>query len=349
LITGPATAAYTITPAEQATLAKITVHFFAIDGNTGPVSDSRYGLTRSGFLTVQDVSAPVPGGSTRTDYVSGGPEIGWDQEAAPPISYQGQSQDGAWVTEVPGFTSYAPGSEHVLDWVREPFVPGPYSGAPSVSFCAPLPTSRVRGYIYADLVDLQDLPDGFDCLGGFAPEPFWAAGTSRIMHLYLGSRLIGTTHNSFGMFSVPQRAGTYHLTYSTSIGQVLPVSTSTATTWTFRSAAPAGTGHQVHIPLLLVRYHLPLNLNNQPDGSTAILTATRVAGTPRAKVTSLRLWTSVDGGKTWQAAPVRPMGDGKFAVTLPTVTAGVGVSLRVAATDAGGSAIDQTIITAYHG
>ncbi|HEX9030542.1 MAG TPA: S8 family serine peptidase [Streptosporangiaceae bacterium] len=345
----PASAQYVITPAERAGLARIAVRFYAIDGNTAPVADSRYGLTRAGFLAVQNVNAPVAGGSTRIDYLSGGPEIAWDQEAAPPIFYKGQDLSLSWVTEVPRFTSYVPGSRHVLDWVREPFVPGPYSGAPSVSFCAPLPTSRVRGYIYVDLVDLQDLPDGFDCLGGPFPQPFWALGTSRVMRLSLDGRLLGTTHSSFGRFTVPRRPGTYRLTYTTSIGQVLPVSTRTVTTWTFRSAAPAAAGQQVHIPLLLVRYHLPLNLDNRPDGSTAILTATRVGGTPRAKVTSLRLWTSLDGGATWQPAPVRALGDGRFAATLPHASAGQGVSLRVQASDAGGSKIFQTVIAAYHG
>jgi hypothetical protein len=169
------------------------------------------------------------------------------------------------------------------------------------------------------------------------------------MRLYLGSKLIGSTPNSFATFTVPPQPGTYRLTYSTSISQVLPVSTSTSTTWTFRSGAPDLAGQQTHIPLLLIRYHLPLNLLNHPDGSTAILTATRVGGTPRAKVTSLKLWTSLDGGATWQPAPVRALGGGQFAATLPHASAGQGVSLRVQASDAGGSKIDQTIITAYHG
>jgi hypothetical protein len=346
--TNPATADYKITPAEQARLAKVTVHFYAVDGNTAPISDTRYGLTPAGFLSVQNVNPSLPGGSTRTDYVSTGPEITWDQEAAPPISYKGQDQSGSWVTEVPSFTSYAQASSHVLDWAREPFAPGPYSGAPSLSFCAPLPTTRTSAYIHVELVDLQDLPDGFDCLGGQFPLPFWALGTSRVMSLHLGSKLIGTTRSSVGTFTVPPQAGTYRLTYTDDTAQVLPVSTRTMTTWTFRSAAPAGSAN-VHIPLLLVRYHLPLNLDNHPNGSTATLTVTRVAGAPRAKVLGLRLWTSTDGGKTWRQATVRALGNGQFTATLPHVSPGQGVSLRVAASDAGGSTIDQTIITAYHG
>lgn len=46
---------------------------------------------------------------------------------------------------------------------------------------------------------------------------------------------------------------------------------------------------------------------------------------------------------------MRALGNGEFAATLPHVPAGQGVSLRVRASDARRSGIDQTIITAYHG
>ena len=335
----PATAAYTVTPVGQAKLAKVTMHFYGLDGSSAPVYDSRYGLTPTGFLAVQNVAASVPGGSTRTDYVSTGPEILWNDEAVPPLTINGQDDQGFWVTEVPGFSSYTPGSRHALNWIRQPFVPGPYSATKlSLSDCAPVPSTRVRRYITVQLVDLQDLPDGYDCLGS----------SHAALQLYFGSRLIEAVDRSFGTFKVPLQSGTYRLTYSNDWSKILPVSTRTSTTWTFRSAAPAGSA-QVRIPLLLVRYHLPLGLDNHPDGSTAILRVTRVARTPAANVLGLRLWTSVDGGKSWQAAAVRALGGGKFAATLPQVSAGQGVSLHVQASDAGGSKIDQTIITAYHG
>ncbi len=337
----PATDAYTVTPAEQAKLAKVTVHFYGLDGNTALVQDSRYGLTPAGFLAVQNVGASVPGGSTRIDYVSTGPQILWDDEAVPPLTFQGQDDQGLWVTEVPGFTAYTPRSQHVLDWVRQPFVPGPYSGTKlSVSGCTPLPTTRVRTYIQVDLVELQDLPDGFDCLGSF--------GTPNAMHLYLGNHPITDGHPKSGLFRVPVKTGTYRLTFTDDWSKVFTVSVKTSTTWTFRSGAPAGSA-QVQIPLLLVRYHLPLNLLNHPDGSTAILTVTRVAGTPRSTVTGFRVWTSTDGGKIWKLAAARALGGGQFAVTMPHVSVGQGVSLHVRASDAGGSKIDQTIIAAYNG
>jgi hypothetical protein len=109
-------------------------------------------------------------------------------------------------------------------------------------------------------------------------------------------------------------------------------------------------GPSLHrLPLLTVNYDLPLGLDNHPDGDTAILTASRVAGSGSASVKELRLWTSADGGTTWTAAPVHALGGGRYAATLPHVAAGQAVSLRVQASDAGGSGIDQTIITAYRG
>src|SRR5450755_1721265 len=344
----PASLAYAVTPAQQATLARIDERFYALDGEQSTLGETRYGLDPAGFLAVEGDST-VPDASTRSDYVSTVAGISWNQEVVPPITLDGQKFSGVWVIEVPRFAHLAPGSRQTAFWVRQPFAPGPYSGTtPSVSFCAPQPTFRRRGDIHVELTDLQDLPDGFDCIEGVDPLPQWSASTSRTMRLYQGSHLIGTSHSAVVDFSVPATSASYRLSYADNTSKLLPVSPRTATTWTFRSAPPAGLDG-VRIPLLLVNYSLPLNLDNHPDGNTAVLTVARIAGTPTVRVTGLRLWTSTDEGKTWQAAPVRALRSGRYAVTLPRVAAGQSVSLRVTAADAGGSSIDQTIITAYHG
>ena len=336
----PDTLAYTVTPAVQARLATVDERFYGVDGDTTPYGESRYGLTDSGFLALQFLST-VPGGSTRTDYLSTEPGIGWNQEAAPPITLDGQKNTFAWVTEIPGFTHYAPGSKSAADWAKQVFRPGPYSAtALSTSFCAPQPSTRSRADIHVELVDLQDLPDGYDCLQGIG-------ATSQTMRLYHGDSLLGAVNNSIGDFAVPVGTGTYRLVYDESTAAI-PVCLRTSTTWTFRSSGPVGPS-LVRLPLLTINYNLPLGLDNHPDGDTAILTASRVAGSGSAAVKELRLWTSTDGGTTWAAAPVHALGGGRYAATLPHVAAGQAVSLRVQASDAGGSAIDQTIITAYHG
>jgi hypothetical protein len=123
----------------------------------------------------------------------------------------------------------------------------------------------------------------------------------------------------------------------------LEVSTRTSTTWTFRSRPV-----EERLPLLLVAYRLPLNLLNQPAGDTATFRVSRVAGAATAKATGLKLWTSLDDGATWRPAAVTGSG-GTYSAKLPHAGPGQAVSLRVQASDDGGSAIDQTIIRAYFG
>jgi hypothetical protein len=147
---------------------------------------------------------------------------------------------------------------------------------------------------------------------------------------------------------VPAAAATYRLTYTTDTSAVLPVSTRTSTIWTFRSAAPAGLA-AVRIPLLVVDYSLPLSLDNRPDGTAGVLSVAPIAGTPPARVTTMKVWTSTDNGSTWQSAAARPLGGGRYSVALPHAAAGQAVSLRVQAADAAASGIDQRIMTAYRG
>jgi hypothetical protein len=182
-------------------------------------------------------------------------------------------------------------------------------------------TTRTRGDIHVELTDLQDQPDGFDCPGGSLPLPPWTARTSRIMRLYLGRTLVGTRHDSVADFTVPARTGTFRLTYTDRTSRALPVSTSTHTIWIFRSAVPAAVGVE-RPPLLLVRYALPLDF---------------------------RLWTFDRRRPDRKFARVRTRGGARFAVALPLAASGQAVSLRVRAQDAGGSVVDQTIMTANRG
>jgi hypothetical protein len=58
---------------------------------------------------------------------------------------------------------------------------------------------------------------------------------------------------------------------------------------------------------------------------------------------------SYDDGATWSTLPTSPLGGGHFAAVIHNPKSGPAqfVSLRVQASDGGGSAIDQTIIRAY--
>lgn len=344
----PASVGYTVTPAQQASLARVNERFYAVDGRTTPMAEARLGLTAAGFIAFEaETAATIPAGSARTDFITAESGIRWEEAVTAPITYPGPAgkKPGYWTLIGPGFTSYAPGSVQTADWARQPFRPGPYSDTEVTdNFCAPLVSTRSRSDIHVELTDLQDFTDGSDCLTGF---PLWESATSRVMRLYRGGSLIGTSDSSVADFTVPATTATFRLTYDDDTSGVLPVSTQTHTAWTFRSAAPAGLS-MARLPLLLVSYDLPLDLRNHPDGHTATITVASVAGTPAATVTGMRLWTSTDGSRTWQPAPVRSLGSGRYAATLPDAALGQPVGLRVQAADSAGSAIGQTIITAYH-
>jgi hypothetical protein len=223
--------------------------------------------------------------------------------------------------------------------MRQPIRPGPYSATgETASECAPRPVTRASGNIHVELVTLQDRIDGFDCTPGLIDDQI-----TQTMKLYAGDDLAGTGTHSYGDFGVPAKAGSYRLVYDVDASKFTPVSTKTSTTWTFRSKPG-----ETRVPLLTVDYALPLDLLNHPNGDTATFTVARVKDAATATATGLKLWTSLDDGKTWTAAVVTGT-NGKYTAKLPQVTKDQAVSLRVQATDNGGGQIDQTIIRAYTG
>jgi subtilisin family serine protease len=128
-------------------------------------------------------------------------------------------------------------------------------------------------------------------------------------------------------------------------------STETRTRWTFASAPPAP-GATEAVPLLLVDYDLGkldgrnrARLGTHPIG----LAVHRQHGAPPAPVTGVEVWASYDDGATWVAVPVRRSAGGRLTANVhnPPSLSGGYVSLRVRASDAGGSVVDQTIIRAY--
>ena len=93
--------------------------------------------------------------------------------------------------------------------------------------------------------------------------------------------------------------------------------------------------------LLEVDYKLPVDLRNSWRAGAPMpvkFTASRQAGAPAATVRELRAYASFDDGLNW--VPVK-------SVVPPGGKAGGFVSLRVVATDADGSTVDQTVLRAY--
>ncbi|GAA1566678.1 S8 family serine peptidase [Actinomadura kijaniata] len=325
---------HVITPAERERMARVHQRFAAFDGDTSKgLTEKRYGLSPNGSLLGGfEAESRVPAGSTRTDHLTPGL---WLDEAFPEAV-----NNGDWVDQLP-VTERRPGTSVTYTWGRQPLRPGPVSGnGLTASACAPPPVTRAPGNLRVALVDLQARPDGFDC-GYFGPGPQDSDHPfKRNLTLYEGDRKIGERAASFGDFTLPKRAGTYRLTYDNDVAGFIPVSVRTSTAWTFRSSPS-----QRKVPLLQVDYDLGLDLNGRPSGKPATFDVSRVEG-ENTRVRDLKVWASLDDGTTWKAVPATGKGN-RFTAQLPVVSAGQALSLRVAATDDGGSGVDQTIIRAH--
>ncbi len=163
---------------------------------------------------------------------------------------------------------------------------------------------------------------------------------------------IGYSYDPYGVFTVPSDDATYDLTmHNEKIGSPARFwkrSPVTDTTWTFRSHEEPDVYSRA-LPLLLPRLDIPEDgLKTVGLGSVTI--AARVVANPgydAGAVTAARVWTSVDGGKTWVEGTTKLTSTGADLTVDHSGDTGKQVSLRVELTDAHGAKVLQTITRAY--
>jgi subtilisin family serine protease len=200
---------------------------------------------------------------------------------------------------------------------------------------------------------ILDIPTAVDAAGNFEDDQ--AERPDRPLtirsRLYRDDVLVEEHQDTSTPFPLTADPATYRLKVDVD-NPGLTLATATRTRWTFRSAAPkAGTQP---VPLLLVDYDLPLDAHNQRPASAPLVVPFKVARQPTAPpaaITSANVRFSVDDGHTWHPTVVTPRPGGGF-LALPTPTGplpqpGDLVSLKVRATDAGGSIIEETIQRAW--
>jgi hypothetical protein len=93
--------------------------------------------------------------------------------------------------------------------------------------------------------------------------------------------------------------------------------------------------------------NLDLRNRSHLDAQQIELHAHRQPGAAPATITSFTLAVSYDEGATWQNVSTRSTGNGHYRAEIANPASAQTVSIRVQATDSGGSTIDQTIIRAY--
>lgn len=145
-----------------------------------------------------------------------------------------------------------------------------------------------------------------------------------------------------GVFDIPRGAGRYKLvSEAAKTGPEWPLSVRTRAEWTFATTPSA---ERKALPLLDVRWNLPLDGNNTGSAMTGFVTAVPQEGAARTPVRQLSAEVSFDDGASWQR--VRTVADGsRWKVALP---GGSGfASLRATAVDAAGNSVTETVIRAY--
>ncbi|HEY3952262.1 MAG TPA: hypothetical protein VGM53_02715 [Streptosporangiaceae bacterium] len=167
-----------------------------------------------------------------------------------------------------------------------------------------------------------------------------------------GQAISPTPVQNITSFQLPAQQGRYKL--------VTP-----STTWDFTSAKPTtddtlpGTGcagtalgistaHCQADPLVFLDYNAGLSVANTITPGTRQIQVLGYHQDPSAPpVTSLKLWTSTDGGTTWQPAKVTAGKDGHFTATYTIPAGATSVSIKAQASDAAGNDISQVIDDAY--
>jgi subtilisin family serine protease len=167
------------------------------------------------------------------------------------------------------------------------------------------------------------------------------------------SREIGRRGDIAGMgtFTLPAGPGTYTVVADASRPasetQEPALSTRTKAEWTVR--AGAGTGERVALPILDVRWALPLDDHNRAAAGPLKggLTVATQPGAKASKIRSVAVEVSYDEGATWRKATVGRKGD-RFEVRIPAGGAAGGyASLRATATDSAGNRVTETVTRAY--
>ena len=183
----------------------------------------------------------------------------------------------------------------------------------------------------------------------------WGTHDSRTdsapFQLFENGTQIAQSEGFFGSYGVGGSPASYRAELDvTRTAPYWTQSTNTHTTWTFNSSPPAD-GVTEAVPLLLVDYDLgSLDLRNRAqrgDDQEIDLFVHREQGAPAAPVRTLTVSASYDDGTTWRRVQVESSGHGHYVAEVHNPESAQNVSLRVQASDSGGSGITQTIIRAY--
>lgn len=257
---------------------------------------------------------------TRTEYYNTDGDARWTSVFT---EYDSEGEPQAAAIQYP--PAYHHGPAYHEDWNEAVF--GPTVGDPVDPF---LVSTRTGDRIHVAV------PTHGDAAGRTGLVNYASARTA----LFFDGVKVGEVADPVGDFTVPPDSGQYRLEVDIERQPGTTLSTRVSGVWTFQSSQGTAT-----LPLWTVGFAPALDdRNTAPAGQalTVPVTAEAAPGSDAGHLRGLHVEVSFDGGATWHPAPVA---GGAIGVTHPS---GAGfVSLRAAASDHRGNAVEQTIINAY--
>jgi len=315
----------------------------------------------SAGFTPTRLAAPL----TRTEYVLPQPDTRWLQIlVADELEFAGFATDN--------WRAPAPGDHRLADWTAQPEPPGIEQQGADVA--QPCPACRSGDTLSTTFFPYVD-PAG----NRTVPDP----GVLIDLSLYLDGTLLDRQPSGSAQFALIPTPATYQLVMDVSRDAAWwPTSTRSHTVWTFASSERApdtlppawtcggkgggggggkgatstagkGGGGCSFEPFLFASYDThagPDDIVPAGHDATVDVTIRRQDYAPTAAIANLAFDVSFDDGASWAPATIAALGDGRFQATYPQpaldATTGF-ASFRIAATDAEGSKLEQTITRAY--
>jgi hypothetical protein len=304
----------------------------------------------------------------QVQYLSASPAMLWQSfySAYRSIS-AGQTPGG----QTSAFRLLHPGQQLTQAWGQYPLHPGPNVSFPGSPILVQPSADRAGNTLNLDITPFSDNQPGDTGDGFDVPFPATVNQVSGSYAVYQNGERIAGGGAPVGDIALPVSAalGTapalvkFVVTASRASSQYRLSATSTDV-WTWHSrpqpaaTVPApwlcsfatGLSRQCAVqPMITLDYQVArLGLDGAacPGRQAIAITAGHIQLAPSIPVTRLQVQVSLNGGKTWQQAQVRPAGPDRFGATF-TARPSALVSLRVTAMDAVGNSLTETILNAY--
>lgn len=270
------------------------------------------------------------------------------------------------------FQTVRPGEQVTDDWNQYPLHPGPnVNSDPQSVYDGSLPSaSREGDTLTVAVTPFDDNHFGHSGDGTNGISGATTSGTYQIdqsgTRIAGGSVPIGPSGSAAFMTQATLAPAASTISFELEMqqtGPAFPLSTASATIWTWRSSHESGdrlppgwycddatfTRHCRVEPMMTLLYNvhgLALNGTTAPGRQVMDVTAGHIEIAGHRTITCATVQFSIDDGHTWHNARVTRQGPGLYRAVY-NAPAGVYVTLRTTATDAAGSSISETITRGY--